>query len=133
MPGAFGSLDGGIACHQSHAAGITAQIDGREICIPGDHANVERINSQHFSDNVRQDRIGPLADFRRPAKHAHTATAIQFQLDAGVRQFVVVDRSLSARHIRAAGDSNSFAVRQLPEFVLPPRARHHFIDALAQR
>src|SRR5262249_31356293 len=69
---------------------------------------------------------------RRPAKDAHTATAIELQLHARVRHFVVVDWSLRSSHVRTARDPDSLSGRQLSELVLPARARNNFIDTLAQ-
>src|SRR5215471_20480425 len=132
LPRAFGGLDGGIAGHQSHAAGVAAEIDRSEVGVARHNAYVEGINSQHLGDDIRQDRIGTLTNFRRPAKDGYEAATIQFQLHAGLRHLVVVDWSLGSGHVSAARDPDSLAVRQLSELVFPTRARHDFIDALAQ-
>src|SRR5207247_7343053 len=125
-------FDRGVSRHQGDAARVAAEIDGRQIGIAGNDANIKRIDAQNFGDDVGENRIRTLANFRRSAKDAHAAAAIQLQLDAGVRQLVVVDWSLRARHVSAARDSNPFSVRQLSEFIFPAGTRNHFVDALAQ-
>src|SRR5215813_12025511 len=131
MPRAFSGLYGGIACHESHAAGIAAEINGREVGVACDDAYIDGINPKHFGDDIRKDRIGTLTNFRRPAKDGYEAAALQFELHAGLRHLVVVDWGLGSGHVGATSDSNSLSVRQLPELVFPARARHDFIDALA--
>src|SRR5206468_3988292 len=106
FPGAAGRFDRGVSSHQGHAARVAAEIDGRQIGIAGNDANIKRIDAQNFGDDVGENRIRTLANFRRSAKDAHAAAAIQLQLDAGVRQLVVVDWSLRAGHVSTARDSN---------------------------
>src|SRR5215813_12154569 len=132
MPRAFSGLYGGIACHESHAAGIAAEINGREVGVACDDAYIDGIYSEHLGDDIRKDRIGTLTNFRRPAKDGYKAATIQFQLHAGLRHLVVVDWRLGSGHVSAASDPDSLSVRQLSELVRPTRARHDFVDAFAQ-
>jgi len=51
----FGRLEGRIPAHQRHAAGVAAEVDGRQIGVSRDDRDVERIDAEYFSDDVGED------------------------------------------------------------------------------
>src|SRR5262249_28270645 len=97
-----------------------------------DDAYITGINPEYLGDDIRENRIGTLTNFRRSAKDGYEAAAVEFQLHAGLRHLVEVDWSLGSGHVSTARDPDSLSVRELSELVFPTGARYDFIDALAQ-
>src|SRR5204862_7527041 len=111
---ALSGLNGSMTGHERNAAGIATQINRRQIRIGSDHANVERIDSQDFGDDVGKDRIRTLSDIDRAAHHAHATLTIKSKLHARLRHVVPIDRQTRTTNIRTTSDTDSFAVRKFP-------------------
>src|SRR6185369_15952734 len=78
--------------------------------ISGDHANIEGIDPENLSDDVRENRVRTLTDVRRSAHHANSALAIQPQLHAGLRHVVPVDAQARTADVGRTRDADPFAV-----------------------
>ena len=89
---ALGGLEGGVAGHERHARRIGAEVDGRQVRVRRDDADVERIDPEHLRDDVREDRVAPLPDVRRAAEDGDAAAAVELQLHSRLRHRVPVDR-----------------------------------------
>src|SRR4030095_14447678 len=100
-----------------------------EIGVGGNNPNIERIDAQDFGNYVGKNRIRTLADIYRPAHDAHAALSIQSDMPSGMRHVVPVDRQPGSADVRAAGNPDALAVRQLLEFVLPIRSLDRLVDA----
>src|SRR5882762_2101982 len=132
LPRALGRLQRGVPGHQRNAARIAAQVYGSEVRVGGDDGDIERIDTEHFGDDVREDRIRALPDLRRAAEHRDAAAAVALQLDARMRHVVPVDRQAGARDVARAREPNAAALGQLAEFLLPPRPLDYLLDAFAE-
>ena len=121
-----------MAHHQRHPARIGAEVDRRQIGIAGHGPDVERLDPQDLGHRRHQHVVGTLANLRGAAEHGDAATAIQLQLDAGVRKVVPVDGQAGPREIRRAGQPDAAAEGQLPELAGPARAVDDAPDALGE-
>src|SRR6267378_5837153 len=119
FPGAFRCLQGGIAGHDGDAAGIGAEVHRPQVRVAGEEANVEGVDAKNFGDDSSQDIIGALADFRGAAENGDTAAAVQLELHSGLRHFVPINGKPRSREIGGAGDSDTAAFGQFPEFLFP--------------
>ena len=88
-------LDGGVTGHQGDAAGVAAEIDGSQVGVGGDDADIEGIDAQHFGNDIGQNRIGTLTDLGGAAED---------------RRRVRCDPASTARR-NAAGCSNRWPCR----------------------
>jgi hypothetical protein len=52
---------------------VAAEIDWSQIGVGRDDSDVERIDAQHFGDDIAENRVGSLADIDRAAEHHATA------------------------------------------------------------
>jgi len=129
---ALGSLQRGVPGHERDTARVAAEVDRGQIGVSGDDRDVERIDAQHFGNDVGEDRIGSLPDLRRAAEHRDAAAAVAFQLHARMRHVVPVDRQAGARDVARAREADTAPLRQLAEFLLPVRSCNHFRDAFAE-
>ena len=72
-------LDRRHAAHQRHTRRVRAEVDGREARVRGMHVNVLGVEAQDFGRQVREDRIGALADVGRAAQDRHATAAVPAQ------------------------------------------------------
>src|SRR4029077_5585472 len=73
------------------------------------------------------------SDLGRAAERGDAAATIAFELHAGMRHRIPVDREPRARDERGARQADPTSGGQLPELVLPARAPDDLLDAAPQR
>ena len=132
LAGALRGLQRRVPGHERDAARVAAEVDRGEVGVARDDDDVERIDAEDFGDDVGEDRIRSLSDFRRAAEHRDAAAPVAFQLHARMRHVVPVDRQAGARDVARAGEPDATPFGQLTEFLLPLRSLDDFVDALAE-
>src|ERR1700674_2996152 len=122
----------GVARHEGYAAGIGADVDGREGGGGGDDLDPSERAAQHFGGDLSRHGARALPDFRCSGVHDDSAVAVDLDVPRGVGHVRANDRICRAAYVVAAGDAQAAALRQLALALFPTRARNNFFDALGQ-
>src|SRR5208282_455907 len=109
-----------------------SEVHGAQVRVAGVDANVVRAYSEYFSNDGGQNIVRSLPDFRCACKKRDAATAVEFQLNPGVRHLIPVDREARSRQVAGAGETNAASLRELPKLFFPSRHCHDAPDALFQ-
>ena len=125
-------LDGRVAGHDGHAGRVRAEIDGRQVGVGGEDADVLGLDAENLGDQIGQDRVRALADIRGTGEHGHEPAPVGAHDDARVRHVVPVDGRARPRHVRRARDADAASRGQAPALLTPARGLDHPVDALAE-
>lgn len=79
-------LHGGVARHESHARGVRAEVDRRQVRVRRDDTDVERIDPENLGHDVSEHGVAPLPDVGRSAEDRDTAPRSSFSCtpDCGI-------------------------------------------------
>src|SRR5207302_8098298 len=123
---------GRVACHEGHAARVTAQIDRREVRVGGDEADLLGPTAERLGHDRHQHRVGSLADIDLATRHGHHAAAVEANINRGVGHVVPVQRQAGTAQVRSDGEADALAERQLAVAGVEPRLTGDNVDALPQ-